>query len=113
MFDLIISWLTALGEWGVALLMFLENVFPPIPSELVMPFAGYMAADGTFSFLTVVLAGTAGSVAGAYLWYLVGALLGEQRLRRLIEAHGKWLTLTTADLDRSLLWFKRHGAVAV
>ena len=93
--------------------MFLENVFPPIPSELVMPFAGYLAADGTLSFSIVVLAGTIGSVAGAYLWYLVGVLLGEQRLRRLVEKHGKWLTLNNSDLEQALLWFQRHGAVAV
>lgn len=113
MFDLIIFWLTTYGGWGVALLMFLENVFPPIPSELVMPFAGYLAADGTLSFSIVVLAGTIGSVAGAYLWYLVGVLLGEQRLRRLVEKHGKWLTLNNSDLEQALLWFQRHGAVAV
>jgi membrane protein DedA with SNARE-associated domain len=113
LFDLIIFWLTTYGGWGVALLMFLENVFPPIPSELVMPFAGYLAADGTLSFSIVVLAGTIGSVAGAYLWYLVGVLLGEQRLRRLVEKHGKWLTLNNSDLEQALLWFQRHGAVAV
>jgi len=113
MFDVITSWLGTLGGCGVASLMFLENVFPPIPSELVMPFAGYLAANGTLSFVVVVLAGTIGSVAGAYLWFVIGVSLGEQRLRRLIDRHGKWLTLSTADLDRSLLWFRRHDNAAV
>jgi len=84
LFDLITSWLSLLSGWGVTLLMPLENVFPPIPSELVMPFAGYLAADGKLSFAVVILAGTAGSVAGGYLWYLVGARLGEDRLRILM-----------------------------
>lgn len=113
MFDLIISRLAAMGGWGVVLLMFLENVFPPIPSELIMPFAGYLAAEGTHSFVAVVLAGTTGSVMGTSLWYLVGARLGEQRLRHKIEKYGKWMALTTSELDRSLLWFKRHGEAAI
>ncbi len=89
------------------------EVFPPIPSELVMPFAGYLAAEGSLNFVVLIIARTAGSAAGAYLWYLVGARMSEERLRRLIERNRKWLTLTTADLDRALLWFRRHDGAAV
>ncbi len=113
MFDVITSWLSAMGSLGVALLMLLENVFPPIPSELVMPFAGYLSATGEMGFVAIVLAGTVGSVVGALLWYWIGLRVREDRLRRLIDRHGKWLTLSNDDLDRALDWFRRHGAGAV
>ncbi|SNR37997.1 DedA family protein [Puniceibacterium sediminis] len=113
MFDVITNWLSAMGSFGVALLMFLENVFPPIPSELVMPFAGYLSARGEMSFVTIVLLGTIGSVTGAVLWYWVGLWADETRLRRFIAGYGKWLTLSNEDLDRALAWFRRHGAGAV
>ncbi|CAM3346342.1 DedA family protein [Paracoccus nototheniae] len=113
MFDLITAWLAAMGSFGVAALMLLENVFPPIPSELIMPFAGYLAANGTLSFAAVVIAGTAGSVAGAFLWYQIGSLVTEPRLRRFIARHGRWLTISVADLERALSWFDRHGRTAV
>lgn len=113
MFDVITNWLSALGSLGVALLMLLENVFPPIPSELVMPFAGYLSAKGQLSFVAIILMGTLGSVGGAALWYWVGRWTNEDRLRRFISAYGRWLTLTNQDLDRALAWFRRHGAGAV
>ncbi|WP_146584743.1 DedA family protein [Puniceibacterium confluentis] len=113
MFDVITNWLSALGSLGVALLMLLENVFPPIPSELVMPFAGYLSAKGQLSFVAIILMGTLGSVGGAALWYWVGRWTNEDRLRRFISAYGRWLTLTNTDLDRALAWFRRHGAGAV
>ncbi|WP_372833458.1 DedA family protein [Puniceibacterium confluentis] len=113
MFDVITNGLSALGSLGVALLMLLENVFPPIPSELVMPFAGYLSAKGQLSFVAIILMGTLGSVGGAALWYWVGRWTNEDRLRRFISAYGRWLTLTNTDLDRALAWFRRHGAGAV
>ena len=102
-----------MGGWGVGLLMLLENVFPPIPSEVVMPFAGFLAANGTLSFFAVIIAGTLGSLIGAYLWYAVGLRLGEARLRRLIEKYGRWLTISLSDLDRALIWFRKHDGPAV
>lgn len=113
MFDFITSWLAAMGSIGVGALMFLENVFPPIPSELIMPFAGYLAASGDLSFGAVVLAGTFGSVAGAYLWYWIGSLATEPRMRRFVVRHGRWLTISEDDLDRSIVWFQKHGEAAV
>ncbi len=113
MFDIITNWLSAMGSFGVGLLMLLENVFPPIPSELVMPFAGYLAARGELSLVAIVLTGTIGSVLGAALWYWLGLWMKEKRLRRFIDAYGKWLTLSNEDLDRALDWFRRHGAGAV
>jgi membrane protein DedA with SNARE-associated domain len=113
MFDVITNWLVTMGSLGVGLLMLLENVFPPIPSELVMPFGGYLAARGDLGLLSVILMGTIGSVVGAMLWYWLGLWMNEKRLRRFIDAYGKWLTLSNEDLDRALDWFRRHGAGAV
>jgi membrane protein DedA with SNARE-associated domain len=113
MFEFITSLLASMGSLGVAALMLLENVFPPIPSEVIMPFAGYLAASGDLPFVSVVIAGTIGSVAGAFLWYWIGTLASEARLRRLIARHGRWLTISEQDLDRSLTWFRRNGGKAV
>ena len=113
MFDFITSLLASTGSLGVAALMLFENVFPPIPSEVIMPFAGYLAASGDLSFVSVVIAGTIGSVAGAFLWYWIGTLASEARLRMLIARHGRWLTISEQDLNRSLAWFRRNGGKAV
>lgn len=99
--------------FGVALLMLLENVFPPIPSELVMPLAGYTASQGQASIALVIIAGTVGSLAGAVFWYLVGHWIGEDRLKRFSRRHGRWLTLTPQDIDHANDWFGRHGGKAV
>ena len=113
MFD----WITALvrqtGYLGIAFLMLAENVFPPIPSELIMPLAGFTAARGHLSLVLVIAAGTLGSLAGVSLWYWVGVRLGADRLRRLARRHGRWLTLSPADVDRAEGWFDRHGGAAV
>lgn len=102
-----------LGYAGVAVLTFLENVFPPIPSELVIPLAGYVAAQGGLSVWGVVAAGSTGSLAGALLWYEIGRRLGKRRVRLWVDAYGKWLTLSARDVDRAEDWFKRRGAAAV
>jgi membrane protein DedA with SNARE-associated domain len=102
-----------LGYAGVAMLTFLENVFPPIPSELVIPLAGFVAADGNLRLSLVIAAGTAGSLAGAAVWYWLGRQIGEHRIRAWVGRHGKWLTLSTRDLDRAQRWFRRHGNAAV
>ncbi len=113
MFDWISSFLEGGGAWAIAALMLLENVFPPIPSELVMPLAGFNAARGGTALWLTILSGTAGSLAGAWLWYLVGRAFGDKRLRRLIARHGRWLTLTPSELDRAQAWFERHGVAVV
>lgn len=102
-----------LGELGVALLMLLENVFPPIPSELIMPLAGYLSSQDRLSFPGAIIAGTIGSFAGAVLWYVLGRRLGRDGLRRWVERRGHWVGLTPEDVDRSSDWFRRHGTLAV
>ncbi|WP_286192099.1 DedA family protein [Roseomonas genomospecies 6] len=101
------------GYAGIALLMLLENVFPPIPSELIMPLAGFVAARGDLSLPLVVLAGGAGSVAGALLWYYAGLWLGGERLKRLAARHGRWLTVAPSQVDEASGWFRRHSAASV
>lgn len=113
MLDWIIWALESTGYVGVALLMLGENVFPPIPSELIMPLAGFTAARGTLSYTGVMIAGTLGSLAGAYFWYEVGRRLGHDRLKAWCGRHGRWLTMTPGDVDHAADWFRRHGAVAV
>jgi membrane protein DedA with SNARE-associated domain len=113
MFDWITTVIHRLGYAGVAALTFLENLFPPIPSELVIPLAGFVAARGDLRFDLVIVVGTAGSLAGAALWYEVGRRIGERRLRAWVARHGKWVTLSASDVDRAEEWFRRHGSGAV
>jgi membrane protein DedA with SNARE-associated domain len=101
------------GYAGVALLMFLETFLPPIPSVVVMPFAGFAAARGDLELIGVIVAGATGSVLGAIPWYLAGRRLGELRLKRLADRHGRWLTLSSAEVDRAMRWIRRHGRLAV
>lgn len=113
MFDWITGLMERSGYLGVLPLMLAENVFPPIPSELIMPLAGFAAAGGKLTILFVVLAGTAGSLLGALAWYYVGRCLGADRLKRFTARHGRWLTLSPHEIDRAHAWFDRHGAKAV
>jgi membrane protein DedA with SNARE-associated domain len=113
MTEWIINTMTSLGYVGIGLLMFLENLFPPIPSELIMPLAGFTIAQGKLNFFLAVLAGVVGTMLGALPWYYAGKLVGEQRLRRLVNRYGKWLTLSSKDLDKANAWFRRHGAKTV
>lgn len=113
MFDWIVTTIRSLGYFGVISLTFLENLFPPIPSELVIPLAGFVAASDALNIWWVIVAATAGSLAGALLWYEIGRRVGERRVRRWVERSGKWITLSPKDVDRAQGWFKRHGGAAV
>jgi membrane protein DedA with SNARE-associated domain len=113
MFEWVRAFLESSGYLGIALLMFVENAFPPIPSELIMPLAGFLAAQGKLDLFGVVLAGSFGSVLGALLWYLVGRWLGGERLRTFAAKHGRWLTISPSDVDDARYWFARHGRRAV
>lgn len=113
MFDQIIDLLDRADYVGIALLMFLENLFPPIPSEVVMPSAGYSAGQGKLSLPGVIAAGTTGSVAGALFWYYVGKWIGTDRLKQWAGRHGRWLTLKPREVDKVDRWFNRHCGKAV
>ena len=101
------------GYFGIVFLMFIENVFPPIPSEFIMPLAGFMVTQGKFSLVGIIIAGTLGSALGALPLYFLGKKLGEERLKRFADRHGKWLTLSREDIDKAKKWFDKYGATAV
>jgi membrane protein DedA with SNARE-associated domain len=113
MADWIIGTIESTGYFGIAFLMFLENVFPPIPSEFIMPLAGFMTSKEEQTLPGVVLAGTIGSVLGALALYYAGYFIGEGRLNRLIDKYGRWLTISLEDLERAKGWFAKHGRLAV
>ena len=102
-----------LGYLGIFLLMILENLFPPIPSELIMPSAGFAAARGDLHLLGVVAAGALGSVIGTLPLYFIGRAYGEKRLIEWADKHGKWLTLSGKDIKRADDWFDRYGSGVV
>lgn len=113
MFDWITGFVERTGYIGIALLMLAENLFPPIPSELIMPLAGYTASRGELNLVLTVLAGSAGSVAGASIWYIVGRWIGMRCLKYLAAHHGRWLTLTPEELEQTQAFFSRHCGKAV
>jgi membrane protein DedA with SNARE-associated domain len=99
----------ALGYPGLGLIMLVENVFPPIPSEIVLPLAGSLTLQGTFSLPGITVVGVAGSVSGAWIFYAAGGYFDRARLQRLTQRYGRWLGLSVADLDRAFQWFERYG----
>jgi membrane protein DedA with SNARE-associated domain len=109
----VIAFISSTGYWGIVLLMLVENVFPPIPSELIMPLAGFMVAQDELTFVGTTLAGMAGSVLGALPFYCAGKKLGEERVKRFADRYGRWLTVSRQDIERASRWFHRHGGVAV
>ena len=113
MFEAITGIVSRLGVVGVGLLALLENVFPPIPSELVMPLAGFVSSRGEMSLVGAIVAGSIGAVLGAVGWYEVGRRIGKERLHRWIDRHGRWLALEGEDVQRAADWFDRHGPAAV
>ncbi|WP_209586543.1 DedA family protein [Massilia sp. BHUDP2] len=113
MFEFITSFLEKSGYIGVFLLMALENIFPPIPSELIMPFAGFVVARGDLNLVGVLVAGTAGSIAGALPWYWGARKYGKERLKAFADRHARWMTVGSEDIDKAIAAFDRHGRSVV
>ena len=111
--DWIIRLIDQSGYLGVGFLMFLETIFPPIPSELIMPLGGVAAAQGRMSLALAIAAGTAGAMLGNIVWYLAARALGHDRLRPIIRRYGKWLTVNWKEVERAHDWFERHGIAFV
>jgi membrane protein DedA with SNARE-associated domain len=101
------------GYFGVFLMIVLENVFPPIPSEAILPLAGFLAGEGRFWLPAVILAATLGAVVGALILYYVAYAIGDARVRWLINRYGKWFAVAESDLDKANAWFDRYGGIAV
>lgn len=113
MFEFITRFLADHGYLGVFALMAAENVFPPIPSEMIMPFAGFVVARGELDLAGVLVCGTIGSVAGSLPWFYAARAYGCTRLKKIAERKARWLTVTPDDIDSSVRTFRRHGAKAI
>lgn len=109
----VIDVIDALGYVGVCLLVALENLFPPIPSEVILPFAGFVASDGNASLPGMIVAATAGSLVGAWVLYAVAAWIGPERVHAFLLRWGKWLRIPGRDVDRAERWFDRWDNLAV
>lgn len=101
------------GYIGIFLLMALENIIPPIPSEVIMGLGGMAVARGDMAIVPLVLWGTAGTTAGNYVWYYVGRHIGYTRFRPFVERHGRWLTMEWEDVEKLHLFFVHHGGWVV
>lgn len=109
----VIDTVDVLGPLGILILIALENLFPPLPSELILPLAGFLVAQGRMSFAWATLAATAGSVLGALILYGLGRTLGRNGMDRLARRLDKTLLFEAGDLERAQAWFDRHGGAAV
>jgi membrane protein DedA with SNARE-associated domain len=111
--DWVIDVIDAMSYLGVAFLVALENLFPPIPSEIVLPFAGVVARRGGATLPGMIAAATVGSLVGALVLYGIAAAIGPERLRAFVARHGRWFRLTLEDIERAERWFDRRAIVAV
>ena len=111
--DLVVDAVRTLGPFGVGLMMLLENLFPPIPSELIMPLAGYLAERGDLNLPLALAAGAAGSLLGATFWYVVGRRVSRNKVLDWVDANGRWLTICSPDVERAERFFQRHGKSSV
>ncbi|MEJ7838391.1 MAG: DedA family protein [Thermomicrobiales bacterium] len=103
----------ALGYWGLFLILVLENVFPPIPSEAVLPLAGFLTGQGRMNYFLAVLVATSGAVIGALILYYFGGWFGDRRIRWMVRKWGKWFAITEEDFDIASAWFDQRGTIAV
>ncbi|MCR8645422.1 DedA family protein [Paenibacillus sp. N1-5-1-14] len=101
------------GYIGVFLLIAIENLFPPIPSEVILTFGGFMTTHSNLSITGVVISSTLGSVLGAIVLYYIGYLIDEARMERIIGRWGKILRLTSSDVRKAYSWFSKHGVWTV
>ena len=102
-----------IGYISILVAMFLENLFPPIPSELIMPLGGFYVHQGQLALLPVVIAGLIGTVIGAFPWYGIGRLVNEKRLEDWLRKYGRWIGISPDELSRSRKWFSRYGTSLV
>ena len=111
--DWIVRLIEQSGYLGIGFLMFLETLFPPIPSEVIMPVAGVAVGKGRLDLVGVIASGTAGAMVGNIIWYLAARALGHDRLEPFVRRYGKWITISWADVERAHKWFDRNGIIFV
>lgn len=111
--DWVVDVIKAIGYLGVALLVAVESIFPPIPSEVVLPAAGLAASRGEANVVLMIVAATVGSVLGAWALYLIAAAIGDTRLHALVARYGRWIGVKPKDLERAESWFDNHSNTAV
>ncbi len=109
MHEIIIRAIEQGGLVGIFLLMALENIFPPIPSEVIMGLGGAAVSRGTMDFWPLMIVGTAGSTLGNYVWYWLGDHWGKTRLEPFVDRWGRWLTMEWADVEKARGFFRHHG----
>ena len=109
MSDWVVRLIEQSGYLGVGFLMFLETMFPPIPSEVIMPIAGVEAGQGRLNIYGVIASGTAGAMLGNILWYLIARALGISRLKPFIDRFGRWITMDWREVERAQRWFDKSG----
>jgi len=113
MTDWIIQTISELGYLGIFLVMLAESIFPPIPSELIIPFAGFAAANGDLNLFGVLAAATVGAVVGMLPWYYAGKLFGLTRVRMLADKFGRFMAFNADEIDIAVKWFTRFGPLIV
>lgn len=110
----ILDWMSDYGGWAIGGLIFLENLFPPIPSELILTFGGFLTVGSELTLFHAITAATIGSVLGALLLYGIGYWWGMERLTRFLDGGwGRWLRLSAKDVRKAAVWFDRHGKATV
>ncbi len=113
MSEWVLAVMAKFGYFGIIFAMFAENIFPPIPSEVIMPAAGFAVAKGDLSLILVILAGTLGCVLGALPLYYLGSLFDEERLVAFTNKYGKYVFVKPEDILASSRWFDKHGKKAI
>jgi len=111
--DLATKIMQAMGYPGITIVILMENLFPPIPSEVVLPFAGFMTTTGPMTVAGVVAASTLGSLLGGFVLYGLGAWFGAERIERFVERYQKYLTVTPKHVRQAQEWFERYGVYTV
>ena len=102
-----------LAYFVICFAMFLENIIPPIPSEIIMPLGGYFVYQGNLNFYILVIFGLIGTVLGALPWYYLGRFLNEKKLASFVDSKGKFIGISSRDLNKSKLWFDKYGVSLV
>lgn len=111
--DWAVEWMESLGYLGIFLIVLIENLFPPIPSEFVLPFGGFMTTESALTVPGVIASATAGSVVGALALYGVGATIGRERIYRIVTRYGRWLTVRPEHVQKAESWYEKYGVRTV